>query len=75
MLFWIENLSIFSVLFYKKDGLYDLSGHDKTTNRYMPGFLSFIPDIGYFTYILTFTTNFFIFYCFNKNFKETVVFF
>jgi hypothetical protein len=41
---------------------------------YMPGFLSFFVDISYLTYILTFTTNFIIFYMYNKNFKEAVIF-
>jgi hypothetical protein len=45
-----------------------------TFGVYMPGFLSFMADIGYFTYTLTFTTNFAIFYTFNKNFKDAVVF-
>jgi hypothetical protein len=40
-----------------------------------PGFLNLITDIGYLSYILTFTTNFLIFYLFNKKFKEFVVFF
>jgi hypothetical protein len=44
-------------------------------NQFMPGFFILIADICYFAYILTFTTNFIIFYEFNKNFREAVVFF
>jgi hypothetical protein len=40
-----------------------------------PGLLNFLLDLGYFTYILTFTSNFFIYYFFNSKFKECVVFF
>jgi hypothetical protein len=36
-----------------------------------PRFSLFMTDITYFTYILTFTTNFFIFYLFNMKFKQT----
>jgi hypothetical protein len=32
---------------------------------------TFIPDLAYFTYILTFTTNFIIYYLFNQKFKQT----
>jgi hypothetical protein len=40
----------------------------------LPGFSNLIVDIGYFTYILTFSTNFLIFYKFNAKFKEAVIF-
>jgi hypothetical protein len=69
MLFWLENVSIWSIVFKNQiDGTY-------TTDQVVGGIFGFIPDIGYFTYILTFTTNFFIFYLFNMNFKEAVVYF
>jgi hypothetical protein len=38
------------------------------------GFKSIFADIGYFTYILSFSTNFLIFYYFNSKFKEAVIF-
>jgi hypothetical protein len=41
----------------------------------IPGFSNIIVDIGYFTYILTFSTNFFIFYKFNSKFEAAVIFF
>jgi hypothetical protein len=68
MLFWMENVNTWSIVFTSFQFF-------SSTGQYMPGFFSFIADIGYFTYILTFTTNFFIFYTFNKNFKEAYVFF
>jgi hypothetical protein len=40
----------------------------------LPGFFNFVVSIGYFTYILTFSTNFAIFYFFNLKFKEAVIF-
>jgi hypothetical protein len=39
----------------------------------IPGFLSFLTDAGYFMFILTFISNFIIFYKFNTKFKEAVV--
>jgi hypothetical protein len=39
-----------------------------------PGFLALLMDVSYFSFILTFTTNFIIFYLFNSKFKETVHF-
>jgi hypothetical protein len=63
MLFWMENQNMYSSV--------DVW---VSIGRYMPGFVNFLADIGYLTYILTFTTNFFIFYKFNKNFHEAVVF-
>jgi hypothetical protein len=70
MLFWMENTNTWLILFPHL-------AHNRVDEygRFLPGILSFIPDFGYFTYILTFTSNFFIFYTFNKNFKEAVVFF
>jgi hypothetical protein len=65
MLFWMENVNTWSVLFNPLNG-------SSWTGLYMPGLLSFLADIGYLTYILTFTSNFFIFYMFNKNFKDAV---
>jgi hypothetical protein len=69
MLFWMENDSIWQFL------LKDNHFTSQTHKTFMPGLLSLIADIGYFTYIVTFTTNFVIYYKFNKNFKEAVVFF
>jgi hypothetical protein len=64
MLSWIENVNIFPIVF--GDAQYFLG-------QFVPGLLSFIADLSYLTYILTFTTNFVIFFKFNKNFKEAVV--
>jgi hypothetical protein len=72
MLFWIENTNAELVLF-PSGSLFGTSNGQYI--QYMPGFLSFIADIGYFAYIVTFSSNFFVFYTFNKNFKEAVVFF
>jgi hypothetical protein len=69
MLFWLKNNSTWSI--FKSE----LGETMRTLYTYMPGFLSMIADIGYLTYILTFVTNFVIFYQFNKNFKEAVVFY
>jgi hypothetical protein len=65
LLFWIENRNVLLLLI--QSFLLDDS-------QPVPGLLSLVADIGYFTYILTFTTNFFIFYHFNTKFKEAVVF-
>jgi hypothetical protein len=57
---------------------YILPLSDSFVNRlsdYVPGFLSLIADIGYFAFILTFTTNFVIFFKFNTKFKEAVLFY
>jgi hypothetical protein len=67
VLFWIGYHNILSIL-YRDDILFEL-------NKYVPGFFNFIADIGYLTYIITFTTNFIIVYKFNKNFREAIVFF
>jgi hypothetical protein len=69
MLFWLENESVWSFIFTVQ------LDPSKTYDQKLPGILNFISDMGYFTYILTFITNFVIFYSFNKNFKEAVVFF
>jgi hypothetical protein len=37
-----------------------------------PNLLIFVVNLSYFTFILTFTTNFFMFYLFNRKFKETI---
>jgi hypothetical protein len=63
MFFWIENYKSWQVLF----------GTD--VNFSFPGFLNLLADVSYLAYILTFSSNFYIFYKFNKNFKEAVVFF
>jgi hypothetical protein len=67
ILFWMENKSLISDIFNK--------GGPKYNTEFVTGILNLIADIGYLTYIITFTTNFVIFYNFNKNFKEAVVFF
>jgi hypothetical protein len=67
LLFWLENASIFTAAFPQQKVI--------PLCYYIPGILIFIADISYFSYILTFTTNFIIFYKFNSNFKEAVMFF
>jgi hypothetical protein len=58
-----------------------LTGHSglfvqvSTRSKNTPGVLNLLVDVGYFTYILTFSSNFLIFYFFNLKFKEFVVFF
>jgi hypothetical protein len=68
MLFWMENSTIWVKLFKNVSAL-------KTIGFFIPGFLTFIVDIGYFSYILTFTTNFIVFYFFNLKFREAVLLF
>jgi ABC-type multidrug transport system fused ATPase/permease subunit len=63
MLFWFENTSLLMYVFTYRFG-----------SSFVPGRLSLVADIGYLTFILTFTTNFIIFYKFNKKFNEAVVF-
>jgi hypothetical protein len=80
MLFWMENKSILSSLYShikRYNNVYDnhmAYSYDKIAKENTPGLLNLIADIGYLSYILTFTTNFVIFYSFNKNFKEVIVF-
>jgi hypothetical protein len=67
VLFWIENENVWFVLFRDQVAI--------QSNAYVsvtPGLFGLIADVGYFTYILTFTTNFVIFFKFNANFKEAV---
>jgi hypothetical protein len=73
ILFWMENASIFTKVFPEQKYTYWVKG--TSLAYYVPGLLTLIADIGYLSFILTFTTNFIIFYKFNKNFKEAVVFF
>jgi hypothetical protein len=71
MLFWLENANTWQ--FFLNDVLHVFINRSfNTLAMYFPGFLSFIADIGYLTYILTFTTNFIIFYKFNTKFKNAV---
>jgi hypothetical protein len=63
MLFWLENKNI-SVLL-------NIGSQDSL----LPGIFSLITDLGYFAFILTFTTNFVIYYKFNLKFKEALIFF
>jgi hypothetical protein len=69
MVFWIENSNSWAILFK-----FVVSNNQKTRFTF-PGILNLLADVGYFAYILTFSSNFFIFYKFNKNFKEAVVLF
>jgi hypothetical protein len=69
VLFWLENESVWSI--FEDDDIEKVVKVGKS----VPGLLSLVADIGFLTYILTFTTNFIIFDKFNKNFKEAVVFF
>jgi hypothetical protein len=67
MLFWMENASIWMILF---------PGNVLSSiGTAVHGILSFIADIGYLAYILTFSTNFLIFYKFNAKFRDVLVFF
>jgi hypothetical protein len=69
LLFLMENTNIFHWLLTCFPDF-------PTSLAYLPpGLLSLLADIGYFTYILTFSSNFLIFYNFNKNFNEAVMFF
>jgi hypothetical protein len=74
LLFWMENKKILS---HKLPQMNSLSLYGEVYNMSKsntPGLLNLIADIAYLTYILTFTTNFVIFYNFNKNFKEAITF-
>jgi hypothetical protein len=73
MLFWLENKITWSILLVHINDITDFNS-DYILNNAAPGMLSLIADIGYLTYILTFSTNFLVFYKFNKNFKEAVIF-
>jgi hypothetical protein len=66
MLFWIENANSWELLY-----------SIVLNHHYVkfPGLLNLIADIGYLAYILTFSSNFFIFYKFNKNFGKAVILF
>jgi hypothetical protein len=67
MVFWLENSNSWPILFEFLDNyLYAFS---------FPGILNLIADVGYFSYILTFSSNFYIFYKFNKNFNDSLVLF
>jgi hypothetical protein len=70
ILFWLEHTSFYNI-FHPYQHHFGRFGNTDI----VPGVLSFISDFGYLTYILTFSTNFIIFYKFNKNFNEAVVFF
>jgi hypothetical protein len=69
MVFWIEYSNSWPVLF----GSFWKNAVRKSS--YFPGILNLLADVGYLAYILTFSSNFFIFYKFNKNFREVVFFF
>jgi hypothetical protein len=69
VLFLTENQNIMSI-FLPSDFIFQLY----KLSEFPPGLLSFIVDIGYLTYILTFSSNFFIFYKFNSKFKGAVAF-
>jgi hypothetical protein len=63
MLFWLEYKTVYQS--FPDYVLFCISS-------YVPGFVSFILDVSYLTYIFTFTTNFVIFYNFNLKFKEAL---
>jgi hypothetical protein len=57
ILFWMENCSIFSEIFPDQiPFLLVLVAPNFGLNFYVPGLLSVIADIGYLSYLLTFTT-------------------
>jgi uncharacterized protein YqhQ len=66
MLFWIENWKFWLPSMPNQNNVAEI-------DQIVSGMLSLIVDISYFTYILTFTTNFLIFYNFNSKFKEAVL--
>jgi hypothetical protein len=68
-LFWMQKLTFCQVVFS------GMNGGNIKIGLSMPGFISFITDIGYLTFIVSFSTNFVIFYFFNSKFNEAVVFF
>jgi hypothetical protein len=76
VLFFMQNENVWSSVYksqlYLRKKLRFLGAWNP--NEYLPGILSFIVDIGYFTYFLSFSANFIIFYYFNTKFKEAVVF-
>jgi hypothetical protein len=74
LLFWLEYRGILKLLYQTITNNAWLLQKD-SWGHYVPGLMSIIVDVGYFTYILTFTTNFVIFYNYNTNFKEAVVLF
>jgi hypothetical protein len=74
ILFWMESQSVWSMFYTQYLGIFG-TGEEDSQREYTPGLLSLISDVGFLTYILTFSTNFLIFYKFNKNFKEASVFF
>jgi hypothetical protein len=76
ILFWMENKNIVSCFYSGSYEHVDLTWNNEENmhNERTPGLLNLIADIAYLTYILTFTTNFVIFYNFNKNFKQAIVF-
>jgi hypothetical protein len=71
MLFWMENQDIYAAVFINFS-FWAVNSGDRLI---APGLLNVLADIGYLTYILTFSSNFFVFYNFNKNFYEVVTFF
>jgi hypothetical protein len=66
--FWLERKGSFDIFL-----TIDFWEYINKTHL-VPGLLNLITDIGYLSYCLTFSSNFFIFYKFNKNFNEAVVF-
>jgi hypothetical protein len=64
----IENSYSWQLLFGLISGIYS----KKFT---FPGFLNLVADIGYLSYILSFSSNFVMYYKFNKNFGEAVILF
>jgi hypothetical protein len=64
MLVWLETSTSFDRIISNRLNL----------RYYMPSFWNLVQDVGNFGFLLTFCTNFFIFYRFNKKFNEAVVF-
>jgi hypothetical protein len=71
MLFWIENANSWPILFIVGEH----SNSSTDGNFSFPGILNLLADVLYFAYILTFSSNFLIFYKFNNNFGDAVRFF
>jgi hypothetical protein len=67
-LFWLENSANWSLILTNS-----FESFNNLTQTFVPGLFNLLADFGYFTYILTFSTNFFVFYKFNSKFNECVL--
>jgi hypothetical protein len=76
LLFWMENKKMMYDILPRANAI-ELSDNSvrSLSIKNAPGLINLIADVAYLTYILTFTTNFVIFYKFNKKFKEAIEFF